>query len=164
MLWGAISFHGRSELIRVQFNLTWHRYRDEILAPVVVPFFNANRNVTLFKQDNTRCHTARVSISYLDEQMLGYCHGWHSFQIFSQSKICEMCLIVTLDVMILKTHTDLLEEVLRQEWEVIPLHEIQNLIRSMHRRCITVVNANGGHTRYWTICDFLKWPLCNQWQ
>ena len=48
--------------------MTGHRYRDEILAPVVVPFFNANRNVTLFQQDNARCHTARVSMRYQDEQ------------------------------------------------------------------------------------------------
>ena len=43
MVSGAISFQGRSVLIRVQGNLTGHRYRDEILAPVVVTFFNTNR-------------------------------------------------------------------------------------------------------------------------
>ena len=36
------------------------------MAPVVVPFFN--RNITLFQQDNARCHTAHVSMRYLDEQ------------------------------------------------------------------------------------------------
>ena len=46
MAWSDISFHGRSKVFRVQGNLTGHRYRDEILAPVVVPFFIANRNVT----------------------------------------------------------------------------------------------------------------------
>ena len=69
MVWGAISFHGRSELIHVRVNLTGHRYRDEILAPpVVVPFFTTFRNVTLFQQDNARYHTARVLMRYLDEQ------------------------------------------------------------------------------------------------
>ena len=38
------------------------------MAPVVVPFFNANTNVTLSQQDNGRCHTACVSMRYLDEQ------------------------------------------------------------------------------------------------
>ena len=47
MIWGAISFHGRSELIRVQGNLTGHRYRDEILAPVVLPFLNAQKRYTI---------------------------------------------------------------------------------------------------------------------
>ena len=68
MVWGAISFHRCSEFIHVQGNLTGHRYRNEILAPVVVPFFNSNRNVMLFQQDNAKSHTARVSMRYLDEQ------------------------------------------------------------------------------------------------
>ena len=61
MVWSAILFNAFSELIHVQGNLTGHRYRDEILTPVVIPFFNANRNIILFQQeDNARCHTARV--------------------------------------------------------------------------------------------------------
>ena len=68
MVWGVSSFHGRTELICVQGNLTVHRYRDESLAPVVLPFFNAIRNVTLFQHYNARFYTARVSIRYLDKQ------------------------------------------------------------------------------------------------
>ena len=41
MVWGAKSFHRCSELIHIQGSLTGHRYLDKILAPVVVPFFNA---------------------------------------------------------------------------------------------------------------------------
>ena len=60
MVWGAISFHHRSRLVVVPGNLNGMRYRDEILAPVVVPLMNANRGLTLFQQDNARCHTART--------------------------------------------------------------------------------------------------------
>ena len=35
------------------------RYRDEILA---------NRGLTLFQQDNARCHTAHVCTTYLQQQ------------------------------------------------------------------------------------------------
>ena len=45
-------------------------------------------------------------------------------------------------------NVDQLEELLHQEWEAIHLHEIQNLIQFMHRHCTTVINTNGGHTRY----------------
>ena len=68
IVWGAISFHRHSELTCVQDNLAGERYCDKILVPVVIPFFNASRNITLFQQDNARCHTACVSIRYLDEQ------------------------------------------------------------------------------------------------
>jgi len=73
------------------------------------------------------------------------------------SNICGMCLIVDLDVMILKMLKKL-KKYLCQKWEAIPLREIQNLIRSMHRCCTTVVNANGGHTWYWMIVAFWKDP------
>ena len=42
-------------------------------------------------------------------------------------------------------NADQLEGFLCQEWEAIHLHEIQNRIRSMRRRCTTVVNADGAH-------------------
>ncbi|KAK3091830.1 hypothetical protein FSP39_022977 [Pinctada imbricata] len=67
MVWGAISYHHRSRLV-VPGNLTGVRYRDEILAPVVVPLMNANRGLTLFQQDNARCLSARVCSIYLQQQ------------------------------------------------------------------------------------------------
>ena len=105
MVWGAISFHGNSEIILVQGKSRGHRYRYEIWAHVVVPFFNANRNVTLFQQVNVRCHTAPVSMKYRMSNMLGYYYGRYALQIFPQSKICDMCLVVALAVVILKTLT-----------------------------------------------------------
>ena len=68
MVWGGISFNSRTQLIIFNGNLTGQRYRDEILAPVEVPHFNVNRNVTIFQKDNARCHTARVSVDYLQQQ------------------------------------------------------------------------------------------------
>ena len=41
-----------------------------------------------------------------------------------------------------------LSRALQQEWNQITIHELQNLIRSMRRRCLAVVAANGGHTKY----------------
>ena len=41
-----------------------------------------------------------------------------------------------------------LQNALVDEWNNIPRQEIQKLTRSMRRRCMALVNANGGHTRY----------------
>ena len=65
MIWDAIFFHHLSRLVVMRGNLTGVRYQDEILAPVVVPLMNANRRLTVFQQDNARCHTARVCADYL---------------------------------------------------------------------------------------------------
>ena len=38
MVWGGISFRGRTQLVVVRGNLTGVRYRDEIIQPHVLPF------------------------------------------------------------------------------------------------------------------------------
>ena len=70
MIWGAIFFHHRFRPVVVRGSLTDVRYRDEILAQVVVPLMNANRQLTVFRQDNARCHTARVCADYLQQQQV----------------------------------------------------------------------------------------------
>ena len=41
-----------------------------------------------------------------------------------------------------------LRDTLAEEWNAIPREVWRNLILSMRRRCLAVVQANGGHTRY----------------
>ena len=36
----------------------------------------------------------------------------------------------------------------QEKWEVIPQMQIQRLIRSMRRRMVPCIAANGGHTLY----------------
>ena len=36
-----------------------------------------------------------------------------------------------------------------QLWRLIPKAVFGRIIQSMRRRCVAVVNAHGGHTRYW---------------
>ena len=44
---------------------------------------------------------------------------------------------------------------LQEEWRRIPQLQIARLIRSMRRRCVACIDATGGHTRYWQICEVL---------
>ncbi|GFW30471.1 transposable element Tc1 transposase [Trichonephila clavipes] len=38
MFWGAISYHGRSNLLRIEDNLNSNKYVREVLQPEVIPF------------------------------------------------------------------------------------------------------------------------------
>ena len=42
---------------------------------------------------------------------------------------------------------------LQEEWRRIPQLQTARLIRSMSRRCVARIDATGGHTRYWQICE-----------
>ncbi|KAK3082687.1 hypothetical protein FSP39_002633 [Pinctada imbricata] len=147
MVWGAISYHHRSRLVVVPGNLTGVRYRDEILAPVVVPLMNANRGLTLFQQDNARCHTARVCSIYLQQQHVNVLPWLAKSPDLSPIEH----LWDVLDRRVRRRAPSTLQELelyLQQEWNAIPQTVIQKLIRYMRRRCLAVRDANGDHTRY----------------
>ena len=77
MIWAAVSFRYKSPLHFCDQSLTGQRNRDEILAPYVVPMFQAHQDLRIFQQDNARPHTARVSMNFLQAQNVN-CMHWPS--------------------------------------------------------------------------------------
>ena len=63
MMWAAISYTNRTDLVHVQGNLTAVLYRDTILQPHLLPVIDVQRQ--LFQQDNARPHTARATMDFL---------------------------------------------------------------------------------------------------
>ena len=47
--------------------MTAKRYVDEI-RPVVIPFLDQHDDVTIFKQDNARPHSASISTAYVEQE------------------------------------------------------------------------------------------------
>ena len=62
---GGISHNGKTQLVTVNGTLNIQKYRDDILAPVVLPFMQAGNGVTILQQDNARPHTARATTQFL---------------------------------------------------------------------------------------------------
>jgi hypothetical protein len=54
MVWGGISHVGKTILKIVVGNLNVIRYRDEILAPIVLPFIRTHHFNHIFQQDSVR--------------------------------------------------------------------------------------------------------------
>ena len=48
-----------------------------------------------------------------------------------------------------------LERALHEELAQTPAHFIQIIICAMRLRCLAVIQASGGHTRYCLLCDSL---------
>jgi len=59
MMWAAISYDRKTDLVHVPGNLTALRYRDEILQPHLMHVID--------RQDNARPHTAHVTMDYLEQ-------------------------------------------------------------------------------------------------
>jgi hypothetical protein len=54
----------RTDLKVIDGNLNAARYRDEIIAPIVLPFLRMHRFSHVFQHDNARSHVARVSMDF----------------------------------------------------------------------------------------------------
>ena len=48
--------------------ITAVRYRDEVLEPIARPYAVALGDTFILMQDNARAHTARVSMTFLDDE------------------------------------------------------------------------------------------------
>ena len=66
MVWGGICHTGRTELKVIDGTLNAVRYRDDILARIVLPFIRNNGFHHTFQEDNARCHVARICKEFLE--------------------------------------------------------------------------------------------------
>ena len=155
MIWAAIGLNQKLGPVIFQNigpgrgnGVTAQRYIDQALRPHVVPFFARHPEYT-FQHDNARPHTARVTVAFLQQhniRMLPWPalspdlnpieHLWDEMK----RRIDQ--------VRPRPRNAAQLEAIIRQTFALIPMAYINRLIQSMYRRCVAVVNANGGHTHY----------------
>ncbi|GFV28688.1 transposable element Tc1 transposase [Trichonephila clavipes] len=67
MVWGAISFYGRSNLLRIESNLNSKRFVREVLQPEVVSFLQGIPGA-VFQQDNACPHVAKTVRDFCSAQ------------------------------------------------------------------------------------------------
>ena len=60
----------RTPLVFMDGSLTVQRYLDNILQPVFLPFLEQHDNVNTFQQDNTRPHSARITMDLMNNMLM----------------------------------------------------------------------------------------------
>ena len=119
------------------------RGRDGIIEPVVIPYLQQN-NVGIFQNDNARPHTARHTQNIL------HIHNVKVLQWPARSSDLSPIEHLHVGHQVTERHDVNNIRDLEREMQVI-----RKLIGSMRRRCLAVLAANGGHTRYWAVSEFL---------
>ncbi|GFW01021.1 transposable element Tcb1 transposase [Trichonephila clavipes] len=148
MVLGAISYHGRSQLLRIVGNLNITRYIHEVLQPQAIPFLQGLPEA-VFQQDNARPYVAKTFISYLDSQQ-GQLLPWpayspdmstieHVWDIVGRRLARDLRPVASTDEIWLR---------IQNIWNTLLLADIQNLFNSMPRRVTGLIATRGGHTKY----------------
>lgn len=148
MVWAAINYRFKTQLVVCQGNLTARRYIDQVLRPVVVPMFRQRQNL-VYQHDNARPHVARATRDFLQANNIGVLpwpacspdcnpieHVWDYLGRRLRRRQPQ------------PPNVQQLTAALHQEWGRIPRYLLRNLCSSMRRRLAAVVASRGGHTRY----------------
>jgi hypothetical protein len=149
MVWGGITSTGRTELVVLRGgSLTAVRYLRDIVESHVVPFAENMGRDFILQQDNARPHIAGI---------VRNCFNDHNIEVMEWPANSPGLnpiehLWDTLNKRIrehqpIRNH-QYVEELLLQEWELLPQEAISNLIRSMPRRCAELIRVRRGHTSY----------------
>ncbi len=133
------------------------RYRDEVLRPIFVPFIHDHH--LMLQHDNARPHDSRICTPFLEAENIPVLawtayspdmspieHVWDALDRRIRQRVP-----VPANIQQLRTPIE-------EEWTNIPQATINNLINSMRRRCVALLYANDGHTRYWLVFGAPRTP------
>ena len=140
---------GRTDLHVCQGRFTGVYYRDNVLAPYVIPFARRHDRGFVFQDDNARANRARVVTNYLQRRNIRTL-PWPSMSP-DLSPIERVWDILGKPVRRRISQPRTLGELgaaLQDEWGRIPQVTIRRLIGSMRRGCIACYDNRGGPTRY----------------
>ncbi len=149
MVWASISADGRTDVVIVRGGLTADRYVEEILRPHVVPYARRIGNTFKLMDDNAMPHRARVTNQFMQDEGISRLLWPAKSPDMNPLEHLWAHLKYRVDKHVKATTTLCqLETFLRREWARIDQGRIRRLVRSMRRRCLAVVAAQGGHTKY----------------
>ncbi|GFV86167.1 transposable element Tc1 transposase [Trichonephila clavipes] len=145
MVWGAILYYGRSNLLRIEGNLNINRYVREVLQPEVVPFLQGLPR-DIFQQDNARPHVTKTVRDFCSTQHMQLL-PWPAYSP-NMSPIEHVWDLVdwrlARDSRLAASEDELFQAI----WNSLPQVDIQNLFDFMPRCIAAVIAARGGYTKY----------------
>ncbi|GBO00182.1 Transposable element Tc1 transposase [Araneus ventricosus] len=150
LAWAGIATNCRTDLyVFAGGSVTAVRYGDEILHPLVRPFIAAMGTDTIFMNDNSRPHRARLVRSYLESETIPQM-AWpaKSPDLNPIEHVWDMLRRRIAGRSAPPGPLHELQQALLQEWVLLPQKATNYTIASMPRHCQACISAKGYRTRY----------------
>jgi hypothetical protein len=151
-VWGCFSYNGGGPLYRIHGKMDGPKYR-EILKNKMAPFLKDYKGLTgvepIFQQDNDPKHRSKVAMNYLNNKEF-IVLDWASQSpdmnpIENAWKLVKDAIFARIDR---ASNLDEVFEIVKEEWEKIPVEKFRQLIDGMPRRVEALYKSRGRSTKY----------------
>ncbi len=147
MVWAGVCYGQQTQVHFFDGILNAQRYRDEILRPIVEPFIHDHH--LMLQHDHAWPHVARICALLMEAENIPVL-AWPAYSpdMSSIEYVWDALDRRIRQRVPVPANIQQLRTVIEEEWTTIPQATINNLIKSMRRRCVALRETNGGHTRY----------------
>ena len=143
-LWGVITYHGRSKLLRIEGNFNSNRYIREVPQPEVIPFLQYIHEA-IFQQNNARPQVSKTDRDFFSAQHMQL-FPWPVYSP-DMSPIEHMWDLVGRNLCPAASKHELWLRI-QAIWNFFLQADIQNLVDSMPRRIAAFIKIRGNYTKY----------------
>lgn len=147
MVWGMISGDGVGPIVRLHGKVNAVVYKQLVKDHVLPVLRNSNKQPAIFMQDNAPCHKAKLVMNFLEAEHIAVLDWPAQSPDLNPIENVWKILGERAKARNPKT-TEELWDALKEEWNKITKREIKKLIASCSRRCQSVIEAKGLHTKY----------------
>jgi transposase len=147
LVWGCFSWNGVGNIVRIDGKMTGESYVRILEENLKLSLRKMNLKRYTFQQDNDPKHTSKTAKAYFRSKKIKMLE-WPP-QSPDLNPIEHLWTILD-DKIPMNSRKNLNDfwQGIQTAWDAIPQEMLQNLVESMPKRLMAVINNRGGHTKY----------------
>lgn len=150
-VWGCFTANGVGHIHHIKGIMDQKMYKQILIHHMRPSMMQlGGKDNIIFQQDNDPKHTAKTVQDYIRRARYLVLQNWpaQSPDLNPIENLWKELKTRTYSHRPRPTNKEELFNVVKHEWEALPVNLLKKLVHSMPRRITAVIKANGGHTKY----------------